>query len=190
MAYPFHGERIALRPFEPADLPALWDILNHPGLAGCRYVPQRFLKTAPLSQKQVEEICARWAEEKAGFHFAIVQRETQALIGHAQVEWGWDPHAPGLAVVIAPAHRRQRYGSEVLDLLLQYLFEHTPAHNVSAWFADWNEPARQFFSYHGFKEGGGMRRAGIREGRYFDMRCADLLRSEWHARVQGAARAA
>jgi RimJ/RimL family protein N-acetyltransferase len=185
MPNPFQSERIALRPFEPADLPALWDHLNHPDLAGCRYIPYQFPETAPLSQKQVEEICARWAEEKTGFHFAIVRRDTQALIGHAEVEWGWDAHAPGFALVIAPAHGRRGYGSEVLDLLLHYLFGHTPAHNVSAWFADWNEPARHFLERHGFSEGGGMRRVGVRAGRYYDLLMADLLRPEWQAQSGG-----
>jgi RimJ/RimL family protein N-acetyltransferase len=190
MAYPFRGERIILRPFEPGDYSALREYLNHPDLAGCRYIPHRFPEMAPLSPKQVEDICAQWAGEKTEYHFAVVQRETQTLIGHAEVDWGWDSHCPGLALVIAPAHRRQGCGSEVLDLLLRYLFEHTPAHNVSVWFADWNEPARRFVKRHGFTESGGLRRAGLREGRYFGVVCADILRPEWRARVKGAAHAA
>ncbi len=35
----FAGEAVALRPFEPDDVPALAAYLNQPELAGCRYIP-------------------------------------------------------------------------------------------------------------------------------------------------------
>lgn len=179
---PFQGSTISLRPFEPGDVSALETYLNHPALIGRRYIPWKFPEVAPLSYKQVEGIYQRWSEAEKSLQLAIVQRENQALIGHAEFDWGWDPHCPSLSVVIAPTHQCQGYGSEALRLLLGYAFEYTPAHVISGWVAEWNQPARAFLDRHGFQEAGHLRRAGIRQGQYFDVVVADMLRSEWQQR--------
>ena len=175
----FQGDAIALRPFEPADVPALGDYLNHFDLAGRRYIPWSFPEVAPLSQQQVHDIHQKWSDVDKGLHLAVVNLDGQDLIGHAECEWGWDPHCPSLSVVIAPAHQRRGYGSEAFALLLRYLFEYTPAHVVACWIADWNQPALEFVRSHGFQEAGRMRRVGIRQGQYHDVMVTDLLRSEW-----------
>jgi RimJ/RimL family protein N-acetyltransferase len=175
----FHGDAVDLRPFEPSDVPALALILNHPGLTGRRYVPWGFAELSPLSQGQVEAIIQKWAKTEKGLQLAVVLRETEELIGHVGCDWGWDPHCPDLSLVIAPAHQRRGYGSEVLRLLLSYLFGNTVAHNVSGWVADWNRAGLQFATRHGFQECGRLRRAGIQQGSYFDVVVVDLLRPEW-----------
>jgi RimJ/RimL family protein N-acetyltransferase len=178
----FEDEAVVLRPFEPDDVAALGAYLNHPDLAGRRYIPWGFPDMAPLSQQKVQGIVQKWGEEEKGLCLAVVRAESHELVGHAECNWDWDPHAPSLSVVIAPAHQRHGYGSEVLRLLLRYLFEYTPAHNVTCWISDWNQEGRQFAARHGFQESARMRRAGIREGRYYDLVVADLLRPEWQQR--------
>jgi RimJ/RimL family protein N-acetyltransferase len=187
---PFHGPLILLRPFEPGDTEALYACLNHPDLAGRRYIPWKFPDLFPLARHHVEGIISQWTEAERESHFAVVRRDTQEIIGHAELDWSWDPHAPSLAVVIAPAHQRRGYASEALGLLLRYFFEHTLAHNVSCWITDWNAPGREFAKRHGFKECGAFRRAGFRQGRYYDLVVADLLRPEWQAMAGGAPHAA
>jgi RimJ/RimL family protein N-acetyltransferase len=175
----FEGEAISLRPFAADDVPALMAYLNHPDLAGRRYIPWDLPDVAPLSQKQVQEIIEKWAKTEKALRLAIVHEESQGVVGHAECDWGWDPHSPSISVVIAPDHQRQGYGSESVRLLLLYLFEHTPAHVVTCWIADWNRSGLQCAARHGFLAAGQMRRAGIRQGRYYDEVVADLLRSEW-----------
>jgi RimJ/RimL family protein N-acetyltransferase len=185
----FEGNTVALRPFEPDDVPALEAYLNHPDLVGRRYVPGTFPDTAPLSRQQIQEIVEKWAETEKGLQLAIVERESGALIGHAECGWDWDPHNPSLSLVIAPGHQRQGHGTETMGLLLRYLFKHTVAHNVTCWIADWNHSARRFAASRGFQERGCMRRAGVRQGQYFDMILLDLLRPEW-VRSRGGSHAA
>lgn len=185
----FQSRRLMLRPFEPEDVLALRDCLNHPDLEGRRYVPWVFPEDIPLSCKQVEEILVRWGKFEKGFHLALVLRESGELIGHASCEWEWDPHCPFVTVVIAPPRQRQGFGTEALQLLVQYLFENTPAHNVSGWMADWNQAALRFAEKFGFRESGRSRREGLRIGAYFDGVLVDLLRPEWQA-IQGGQRGA
>ena len=110
-------------------------------------------------------------------NLAIEELASHDLIGHTECDWEWDPHNPSLAVVIAPTHQRKGFGLEACQLLLRYLFEYTPAHTVTCWIAEWNQPARQFGARSGFRESGRLRRAGIWGGQYYDIIVADLLRS-------------
>jgi len=181
----FQGNRLALRPFEPHDVPALQAYLNHPDLSGRRFIPWAFPDIAPLSQRQVEGIVQRWAEADRSLPLAVIRPDAGQLIGHAECDWHWDPHQPSVQVVIAPDYQRQGHGSEVLELLMRHLLDYTPAHNVSCWIADWNKPALTFCQRHGFRVAGRMRRAGIHQGRYFDLVINDILRTEWKAAHAG-----
>jgi len=190
VASPFIGSNLELRAFEPDDITALHDYLNHPVLAGRRYIPWDAWNEIPLSRKRTEDIYHEWAEDNRRAHFALVHRQTLKLVGHAELDWGWDPLSPSVSIVVAPSEQRKGHGSEVLRLLLAYLFEHTRAHNVSGWMADWNQPARAFALRHGFQEAGAMRRTGFRLGKFFDTIAADLLRPEWEASRRSSTRAA
>ena len=66
--FPFQGEQISLKAFEPEDIPSLHTYLNHPELAGRRYIPWGFQGEFPLSRKQVESVYDKWSEEKKGVH--------------------------------------------------------------------------------------------------------------------------
>jgi RimJ/RimL family protein N-acetyltransferase len=175
----FATETLILRPFGPEDVAKLEAYLNHPVLAGCRYLPWPFSDYLPLSRQQVGKIVEKWSQTEEGVNLAVVHRESGSAIGHAECSWEWDPHNPSVSLVIDPAYQRKGYGSQVLRLLLAYLYEYTPAHNVTCWIADWNQPALAFAAHHGFQECGRSRRAGIRQGTYFDVVVMDLIRAEW-----------
>ena len=178
---PFEGRLIRLRAFEPGDEQAVEAYLNHPALVGRRYVPWSFSDTAPLSGQQVAAIVQQWGETEKGLVLAVVHRAGSQVVGHAQCDWDWDPHGPSVSVVIDPAQQRQGLGSEALALLLRYLFDYTPAHTVACWIAGWNREGRSLAARHGFHDCGRMRRAGLRQGAYFDLAIMDLLRREWQA---------
>ena len=178
----FQTEQLRLRPFEADDTLDLQAYLNHPMLSGRRYIPRGFPEVVPLSTQEVDAIIKKWGEEQAQAHLAIVSSDKQELLGHAEVAWDWDPHTSWVSVVIARPCQRQGHGSQVLNLLLEYLFENMPAHNVSSWMADWNQAARTFAKKNGFKENGRSRREGMHEGKYYDGILVDILRPEWQTR--------
>jgi RimJ/RimL family protein N-acetyltransferase len=177
----FQTENLALRPFEADDVGALQTYLNHPQLSGRRYLPDGFSDDIPLSRKQVEALLDKWGQAKDEAHLAIILTERQELVGHAEMEWEWDPHAPWISVVISPTSQRRGYGTEVIGLLLKHLFENTVAHNISSWMADWNQAAREFAKSLGFQESGRFRREGFHQGQYYDGILVDILRPEWAA---------
>ena len=182
MANSFQGRAIYLRPFEEGDVPGIFEYINHPDLEGRRYIPWDFPATIPLSKDQVAAIYEKWKGGRNNVHLAVVLRESHQLVGHAMCDWGWDPHCPDLELVIDPEHQLNKFGSEVLYLLLRFLFENQPAHVVTTWVADWNEAGSRFLQENDFQESGRMRRAGMRRGGYFDIIIFDILRSEWKQR--------
>jgi RimJ/RimL family protein N-acetyltransferase len=178
----FSSKRIRLRAFHAADASDLVGYLNHPDLEGRRYIPWKYPHTLPLSTTHVEGILSQWSEAEKGLTLAVCLLPESVLIGHLCLDWGWDAHSPSIALVIAPEHHRLGYGSEALQLGLKYLFEETPAHNVSAdWVADWNIPAQAFLQKHSFQKAGRARWAGLRHQQPYDMIAWDILRTEWCA---------
>jgi RimJ/RimL family protein N-acetyltransferase len=177
----FQTEQIRLRPFEPQDVESLRSYLNHPKLEGRRYIPRGFPGEVPLSAGQAEAIIKKWEEESREAHLGIEQSNSRELIGHVEFEWSWDPMAPWMSVVIARPFQQQGYGTQAARLIMQYLFENTPAHSISGWMADWNQAGRAFAKKLGFKESGRSRREGFRQGAYFDGILVDILRSEYQA---------
>jgi RimJ/RimL family protein N-acetyltransferase len=178
----FQTEQIKLRPFEPDDAPALQAYLNHPKLSGRRYIPHGFPEEVPLSLNQVESIIKKWGDGESEAFLAIELSGKGELIGQAEFVWRWDPHSPRVAIVLARPYQRQGYGTLALKLVLEYLFDNTPAHNVYSWIADWNQAGRSFAKKMGFQESGRSRREGFREGAYFDYILVDILRPEYRSR--------
>jgi RimJ/RimL family protein N-acetyltransferase len=76
-------------------------------------------------------------------------------------------------------------GSEVVRHLVAYLFENTPAHNVSGWVSSWNEAGLAFAKAEGFSESGRIPRFGIRDGAYYEAVIVDLLKTEWRESERG-----
>ena len=187
MAGPFETDRIRLRTFEVEDLPALHAYLNYPDLNGRRYLPWRFPNELPLSKSQVESLIKQWGEGDKEFHLAITLQEDGTLIGHVNCDWGWDAHCPEVDLVIAPAYQFQGYGSEVLALVLAYLFGYTPAHSIGGGMASWNQEALQFALKYGFNHSGSLRRVGMQDGKFYDWLGVDILRPEWLTRSQKGA---
>lgn len=172
-------KRIVLQAFEPDNIPRLHSHLNHPGLVGRRYLPEKFSDDLPLAFIQVEAILKAWEEKQDGFNLAVIAAKNRELIGHINCDWSWDTHCPDVSVIIYPEFQRQGYGTEGLQSVLGYLFQTSPAHNISGWIADWNLPARHFAEKMGFKESGMSRREHLRNGAYSDSILVDILKEEW-----------
>lgn len=186
MTFSFQDEKIKLRMFTETDAPVLEHYLNHPEMSGRRYIPWRYPGVAPLSSTQVMAILKEWSELEKGFCLAVVSQANQEVVGHIQADWGWDAHSPHVSMVVAPENQRQHYGTSALSLVLRYLFEETPAHNVGAdWVAEWNQPALNFLKNNGFTQCGTARWVGMHAGSPFNMIVHDLLRREWLAKQGG-----
>jgi RimJ/RimL family protein N-acetyltransferase len=174
---PFSNEAVTLRPIHASDRERIGGYLNDPAMFGLRQVEPDTL--APLGEQAVAATLDEWAAPKSGLALAIVPADAEDAVGYALCDWGWDAINPWIGVAVAPAHRRRGYGTAAVTLVVRWLFDHTLAHSIQAWTPAWNEPGIAFLEALGFSGAGGVRRAWLRNGEWFDDLAFDVLESEW-----------
>jgi RimJ/RimL family protein N-acetyltransferase len=184
----FEAERVRLAPPDPehdAEVESAW---TH----AAEY--QRLLDAAParpLSPAQVKKKYEALEKERdKQFYFAVRTREVEGpgrLLGFAQLQWiDWLHGAARLNLGIGvPADRGQGYGSQALDLILNYAFDELGLHRVAATTYEYNPGAARFLERNGFALEVRQRRAVQREFRRWDALWYGLLRSEWEQRRAG-----
>ena len=166
---------IGLRTAEPDDVEALLGYLNHPDLAEDRQLGDRI--PFPLAKEEV----AKQLKEVSDTGRTLVIETEGVIIGHVEIDWWWDALAPGIGIAVDPFHRRRGHGRAAASMAIEYLFQQTPAHVVTAEVADWNSPGLAFAESMGFKRAGAFRRAVKRKSRWHEVVAFDLLRREWEA---------
>lgn len=170
------GPRLALTPFHESDRDDVTSLLNAPDAWGNRQIDPDPLR--PLTDREVAKSFDSWLADEISMTYAI--RSGTVLVGYIGEGKWWDAMRVDVSIFIGPDHRGEGYGTEAATVLLDHLFATAPAEVASCWVPDWGD--RGFAIGIGFRPAGRMRRAGIRDGRWFDMLAFDLLRSEWRER--------
>ncbi len=172
------SERLFLRSVEEEEIAEIRSLQN----GGCRYEISGLLEFdpawAPMSTDQVKAKLEEIRKEERNAVFGILSTGEE-LVGMGRFSADWDPQCPFLAVVIWPEHRRKGFGSEAATLLLEMCFGQSVARVVSCWIPEWNQDGLAFAESLGFKRCGIERRAGMRDGRFFNGVFLDMLRSEY-----------
>jgi RimJ/RimL family protein N-acetyltransferase len=106
-------------------------------------------------------------------------------MGVASFTSRWDPWCPRFEIIIWPEYRRKGVGKSVAHAMLSIIFEDHLSNATSASVPEWSRPARAFLESLGFRECGRMRRAGFKHGKFYDLRCYDLLKREYIAIKKG-----
>ena len=151
--------------------------LNNPQILHRRYIPWEFEKKI-LDEKGVLELINKWNESEKSESFGIFEKASNLLIGHVSYNFGWDTLNMGLDMAIYPDFWKKGYGTEVITLILDYMFNNTVVHNVNTYVDDWNEIGIKFVENF-FQYCGQMRRTGIKNGQHYNTNIYDILRSEW-----------
>ena len=135
---------------------------------------------APMSLDQVKaKIDEKRKEERTAM--IAVWADSDGFVGMGYHTAAWDTWCPQSYVIIWPEHRRKGYGREAATLLLAACFEGSLARAVACTAPGWNPAGAAFAESLGFKKAGVQRRAGIRDGRFYDSLFFDILRDEYLA---------
>ncbi len=182
----FLGNKIALRDWREADLPALaawlrpghrWQELDGP------YYPKP-------TEDEIPDVIAYYRQQSAAppeprTMLAIADRATEALLGI--VTWYWESEETlwlSLGIVIYDDARwGHGIGYEALGLWGHYLFEAMPAIvrlDLRTWSG--NTGMMRLAEKVGFREEARFRKARIVHGHYYDGMGYGVLRDEWTAR--------
>ncbi|MGV3487331.1 MAG: GNAT family N-acetyltransferase [Tuberibacillus sp.] len=174
----FKGQRIKLTGIRPGDaeIMAEWQEDDF---------YQRLMDTDYARPVSAASLAERDAHDSgSSLQFRIRTLEDDRLIGFvALFNLEWNNRCATMAIGIGSEEDRGKgYGSEALQLILQYAFMELNLHRVGLDVISYNEPAIKSYIRAGFKEEGRLREAVCRENCYYDRVYMGVLKSEWENR--------
>lgn len=125
-----------------------------------------------------------WIEEKAkesGYFLSIVTLDNDQLIGNISLnEVNFLHRYAVLGIMIGDNENRNKgYGTEAINLLLDYAFNYLNLNSVSLTLLACNARAKRCYEKVGFKECGRKRMCRFVNGKYYDLLEMDILASEF-----------
>jgi RimJ/RimL family protein N-acetyltransferase len=171
------GQRIELRPIEK----------EHVAQFAAWYSQYELLRllapgtVAPVNMVAEEAWFDSLNREKNHFTFAIIVRESGKLIGNCTLmnHHGKNRSATLGIAIGDPATRGHGYGTEALQLILEFGFLEMNLNRVELQVLELNSRAKALYDRLGFKLEGTLRQTVFREGRYWDTYVMSLLRDEY-----------
>jgi RimJ/RimL family protein N-acetyltransferase len=122
----------------------------------------------------------KWSKKKRRTHLMIETNDQQMPIVVVSWDVELEPHWPSIDLFIAPDHvDNDDFWLESIRLLLNYLYNYTPAHSVSWWISEIDSDRLAFAQKLGFQDQGKMRRIAIVEGKDIGLHVLDMLKREW-----------
>jgi RimJ/RimL family protein N-acetyltransferase len=128
-----------------------------------------------------------WLEKELGemgetmYWFAIRSVEDDRLLGDINLDvTRWNAREAFVGLGIGPREFWGRgYGTEAMQLVLEYAFLEVNLHRVSLTVFEYNPRAIRSYEKAGFRQEGRMRGALIREGKRWDILYMGISRAEW-----------
>ncbi|MEU1943253.1 MULTISPECIES: GNAT family N-acetyltransferase [unclassified Streptomyces] len=171
-------ERLVLRPFEEADIPALADMMNDESIIAWTRAPN------PYSPADARDQALRLAPAERttgrGIVFAVAEFLTQRLVGIVHLtHTDWRLLATEASYIVAPWARGEGYASEAVLAVAHWLFQDQKFERLELRTAAGNTAAQQVAQKVGCISEGVLRNAWIartqtEDGGWTDMR-TDLI---------------
>jgi RimJ/RimL family protein N-acetyltransferase len=180
------GEKVILRPFAKADLPALREALLDPEariLTGS--VHDEAQASAAMSRED-EQAAVDWFttrnEQPDRIDLAIVDKAARACVGEAVLNQ-WDPgnESCNFRIFIGRHGRDRGLGTEATRLIVGYGFERLGLHRISLEVYAFNPRARRAYEKVGFRPEGVLRESLRYNGEWVDATVMSILDREWAA---------
>lgn len=163
------GRSVDLRRVEPADLPLLARWLSDIEVNG------RF---EPFEQVSLSEL-QRDFEAKADEFWFLAQKKDATpvgLVSHGKAHGGcW------IGCLVVPAERGQGFGTEVIGLIVDYLFLHLDIGRIQCEIHPENAASQRMVERIGFQREGVLRKSYFSRGAWRDTVMFSILREEWGA---------
>ena len=171
------GERVYLRPLEAGDLPYIQKWANDPEIRGLTG------EVKPMSRAEAEAFYERVQDDKHRVWFIVALVEDDRLIGEAgllRMFPAWRTTDLSIIIGETDAHGKG-YGTEAINLLLDYAFGSLNFHRVAIGVVGFNEKALRFYEKVGFRKEGIQRDGYYYNHRYDDFVMMSILEDEYRA---------
>lgn len=128
-----------------------------------------------------EEAWLKSMVEGKNYLFSIVKNEDDKLIGNIELQnVNHTDRRATIGILIGEAEERSKgYGTEAINLLLDFAFNYLNINSVNLTLIAVNERAKRCYEKVGFKEFGRQRESRYVNGKYYDTIYMDILKSEF-----------
>jgi len=177
------GNKVRLRAIEQEDIPRFVRWLNDPDVI-------RFLTIyQPISTADEIRWFQRHLESKDDFVYAIETAEGVHIGNIGLHGLDWKNHSATLGIFIGEkAYWGLGYGTDAILTLLHFAFGEMNLNRIELSVFDYNERAIRSYRKCGFQLEGSRRQALYREGEYHDVLVMSILKSEYEAMLEAAAK--
>lgn len=167
-----HTDRFLLRQIVAADLPFIFRGLSHPDVTPFYGIAYRNIEDA---KEQMDFYDHLWREKK-GIWWKITDRVTGEPLGACGINDYQAQHEKAeIGYWLLPEHWRKKIMSEVLPVMLAYVFRHWRLHRLEAVIEDGNETSWRLAEKLGFRYEGKLREAEIKNGKRINLLLYSLL---------------
>ncbi|GGF28248.1 N-acetyltransferase [Halobacillus andaensis] len=171
-----HSHRVHLGPVTDEHLEQIATWFNH----------SLFLRRfdAAAAQPRSYDSLKEWRDDatKNDSHFLFSICDGDTLIGYVELDGIlWNQRNGWISIAIGDAdHQGKGYGTEAMELLINYAFQELNLHRLQLTVFDYNEPALRLYEKLGFTYEGAQREFVLRDGKAYDMLMYGLLAREWN----------
>lgn len=169
------SERIYLSPLtiEDAEMYTKW--MND------RKVTDGIASTSRLTNSITEKAWVEKIMESGEYTFGIVLKENDELIGNCGImDFNPIKGTGTLGIFIGEEENRNKgYGSEALEMLLNYGFNQLRCHNIDLGVFSFNERAINCYKKIGFKEYGRRKECYFLDGKWHDEIKMEILETDY-----------
>ena len=170
------GKNIRLGPLKKEYIPHYVKWFNNPEMV------QYLGMVRPMTLENEEQWYENAIKNQNAVYFAIllIDGDKELLIGNCSVDINWKNKLGHLGITIGEKdHWGKGYGTEAMQLLVNYCFQTLNMHKVELTVYDFNTRAIKCYTNFGFIEEGILRKSHYVNGKYVDLIQMGLLKDEW-----------
>lgn len=172
------GERVYLRPFEPADAePLARSFATEAETA----MERGRLPRSPIAFARAIVGTGEGGAPPRVVDFAVCLRADDRLLGSVAIlDLDWvNGTGETASHLLGAEDRGQGYGPEAKHLLLEYAFDRLGLHALTSWVWEPNSRSAAALAKQGYRPAGRVRWRDVKDGVFCDMLVFDVLRDDW-----------
>ena len=170
------GKNVRLGPLKKEYVPQYVKWFNDPEML------QYLMMIKPMTLENEEQWYENAIRNQNAVYFAIllIVDGKEYLIGNCAVKIDWKNKLGHLGITIGEKDQWGKgYGTEAMQLLINYCFQTLNMHKVELNVYDFNTRAIKSYTKIGFKEEGRGRKSHYINGKYVDFIAMGILKDEW-----------
>lgn len=173
------GKRISLAPIKKEYIESFLKWFNDPEIT------QYLVIYRPMTRMEEEDWLENLKNRKDTIHFSIVipsEDGSEKLIGNCGIHnIDWKNRVAEVGIVIGEKeYQNKGFGTEAIELLLEYGFNTVNLNRIELYTYEFNERALNSYKKVGFIEEGRKRQFIWSKGKYHDAILMGILAEEWN----------